>query len=242
MPAPDFNAQTTDAPIQTQVWKMIYLARRNPALAPEDFPQAWREHSALGRQCRNVGERVLSVAQCSRLLDVPLPGASADYDGVNLLLLRDRDAATMIWSDPETLAVMRPDEPRVFDRYVRDFTLVCREQVLRDAPRSAVVLHGFLRRRPGLSAESLLQAIAEAGSAGPFDAAQRIVLNEVMDTPPPGYEYDAIVEWWFDSVPAVHQAFGGRDDLRAGLPAPLAQALDGAGSVFLLTRVTHSRP
>ena len=29
-------------------WKMIYLARRNPALAPEQFPQAWREHSALG--------------------------------------------------------------------------------------------------------------------------------------------------------------------------------------------------
>lgn len=28
-------------------WKMIYLARRNPALAPEQFPQAWREHSAL---------------------------------------------------------------------------------------------------------------------------------------------------------------------------------------------------
>jgi len=106
MHAPDFNAKTPDA----LVWKMIYLARRNPALAPEDFPQAWREHSALGRQCRNVGERVLSVAQCSRLLDVPLPGSSADYDGVNLLVLRDRDAATMIWSDPETLAVMRPDD------------------------------------------------------------------------------------------------------------------------------------
>jgi hypothetical protein len=40
------------------VWKMIYLARRNPALRPEEFAQAWREHSALGRQCRNVGQRV----------------------------------------------------------------------------------------------------------------------------------------------------------------------------------------
>jgi hypothetical protein len=241
MPAPDFkatfNATTTDAP----VWKMIYLARRNPALAPEDFPQAWRGHSALGRQCRNVGERVLGVAQCSRLLDVRLPGTSVDYDGVNLLLLRDRDAATLIWSDPETLAVMRPDEPRVFDRYVRDFTLVCREQVLRDAPRSAVVLHGFLRRRPGLAADSCLRAIEAGGSAGPFDAAQRIVLNEVVDTPPPGYDYDAIVEWWFESVSAVQQAFGGRGIL-AQLPEPLARSVAVAGSVFLLTRVTHSRP
>lgn len=238
MPAPDFNATTPDTP----VWKMVYLARRNPALAPEDFPQAWREHSALGRQCRNVGERVLSVAQCSRLLDVPMPGASVDYDGVNLLLLRDRDAATMIWSDPETLAVMRPDEPRVFDRYVRDFTLVCRERVLRDAPRSEFVLHGFLHRRHGLAAESFLRAIDAAGSAGPFNASPRIVLNEVVDTPPPGYDYDAIVEWWFESLLAVQQAFEGCDNLRAGLPAPLAQVLDGAASVFLLTRVTHSRP
>ena len=70
-------------------WKMIYLARRNPALAPEDFPQAWREHSALGAGCTNVRDKVKSVRQCSRDLEnTPrLPGATADYDGVNLLVL-----------------------------------------------------------------------------------------------------------------------------------------------------------
>ena len=45
-------------------WKMIYLAQRNPALAPEQFPQAWREHSALGAGCTNVRGKVLSVAAC----------------------------------------------------------------------------------------------------------------------------------------------------------------------------------
>ena len=40
-------------------WKMIYLARRNPGLKPEEFPQAWREHSALGAQCTNVKAKVL---------------------------------------------------------------------------------------------------------------------------------------------------------------------------------------
>ena len=44
-------------------WKMIYLARRNPALTAEQFPQAWREHSALGAGCTNVREKVLSVAE-----------------------------------------------------------------------------------------------------------------------------------------------------------------------------------
>ncbi|MEG2048762.1 MAG: hypothetical protein RR100_18070, partial [Comamonas sp.] len=69
---------------QPTVWKMIYLARRNPALAAADFPQAWREHSALGRQCKNVGQRVKAVAQCSRQLQADAPALSTDYDGVNL--------------------------------------------------------------------------------------------------------------------------------------------------------------
>jgi hypothetical protein len=79
------------------------------------------------------------------------PVAATDYDGVNLLVLRDLQAATDIWNDAETLAIMRPDEPRVFSTYVRELHPGLREQVLRDAPRSGVVLVGFLRR-PGLAA------------------------------------------------------------------------------------------
>ena len=75
--------------------KMIYLARRNPVLAPEDFAQAWREHSALGAGCSNVRDKVLSVSQCSRVLTLPgLVGAADDYDGVNLLLMRDLQQCT----------------------------------------------------------------------------------------------------------------------------------------------------
>lgn len=108
-------------------WTLIYRARRNPTLAPATFPQAWREHSALARPCRNVQDKVLGVAQCSRLLAFDLPGASADYDGVGLLQLRDGDAVNDLWSDAETLAIMRPDGLRVFSIYVREFALVCRE-------------------------------------------------------------------------------------------------------------------
>lgn len=128
-------------------WKMIYLAKRNPALAPEDFPQAWREHSALGRQCRNVRDKVLGVRQCSRVLeraDVPC-GASTAYDGVNLLTLRDRQAADDIWSDEETLRIMRPDEPRVFSTYVRDFALTACETVLVDGDETEVCMVLLLR-------------------------------------------------------------------------------------------------
>ena len=111
---------------QPTVWKMIYLARRNPSLAAADFPQAWREHSALGRQCKNVGQRVKAVAQCSRQLQADAPALSTDYDGVNLMVLADREAGSAIWDDPETLAIMRPDEPRVFADYVSNFSVLCR--------------------------------------------------------------------------------------------------------------------
>lgn len=228
-------------------WKMIYLARRNPALAPEQFPQAWREHSALGAKCTNVRDKVRSVTQCSRILEGPLlPGAATDYDGVNLLLLRDLQAATDIWNDAETLAIMRPDEPRVFSTYVRDFTLVCEEQVIKDVPRSGTCLVGFLRRREDSTAADWRARLAQAQpvswmSRGAFAAAGRVVHNAVHLPPPPGYEYDSICEWWFDSPETARTAVGD-SDLRDHLQAALGSIADLPRSVFMFTRVTHSRP
>lgn len=228
-----------------QQWKMIYLARRNPRLAPAAFPQAWREHSALGRQCHNVQDKVLGVAQCSRLLDLDLPGVSADYDGVGLLRLRDLDAANDIWSDAETLAIMRPDEPRVFSTHVRNFTLVCREYPLRDAPRSDCVLYGFLRRPPGLSKVEFnaawLDGSARWMSGDVLHKAVRVVHNIVVQAPPPDYAFDGIVEWWFDSPAALRTAFA-TGGVPAGLPAAYTDLMNLLGSVFIATQVTHSRP
>lgn len=221
-------------------WKMIYLARRNHTLAPEDFPQAWREHSALGRECRNVQDKVRAVRQCARVLDRPgVPnGASADYDGVNLLSLRDRQAADDIWNDEETLRIMRPDEPRVFSTYVRDFTLVAQEQVLRDGEETGVCLTLFLRSAPG---ERLQAHDFAAVSAAPWVTATRLVWNTVEGERPPSYEYDAIVEAWFTSVEAVAGAFG-RVSVWMRLPGALMDQVDVARSVCLLTHVTHRRP
>lgn len=219
-------------------WKMIYLAQRNPALAPEAFPQAWREHSALGRQCRNVQDKVLGVRQCSRVLDRPdVPqGASAAYDGVNLLLLRDRQAADDIWSDEETLRIMRPDEPRVFSTYVRDFTLVAEEHVLVDGDETGVCVALFLRAVPHLT-------VGDFGAlpGSPWAAAVRLVWNTVEGERPPGYEFDAIVEAWFASVDAVAAAFGDAA-VWTQLPASLSGRVDAARSVCMLTHVTHRRP
>ena len=187
--------------MKTSPWKMIYLARRNPTLAPEEFAQAWREHSALGRTCRNVQDKVLGVNQCTRLReggeDGGIPGVSVDYDGVNLLPLRDERVATELWDDTETRAVMRPDEPRVFSTYVRDFTLVCRERVLRDSARTDFTVFAFLRRATALKQSDFNAAWFDGNPQPWLDAsallkAQRIVHNSVVQTPPPGSDYDGL--------------------------------------------------
>lgn len=229
-------------------WKMIYLARRNPALAAEDFPQAWREHSALGAGCTNVRDKVKSVRQCSRdLANTPrLAGASADYDGVNLLLLRDRQAADDIWNDEETLRIMRPDEPRVFSTYVRNFTLVAEETVLRDGEPTDCVVAAFLGLREGASPAELDRALAATDAAQwladpALGAAVRLVLNRVDGTPPPGYDYALIFEAWYPSPAEAVHAFDATA-LPARLPRALADCMAPARSVTLLTRVTHRRP
>lgn len=229
-------------------WKMIYLARRNPALAPEDFPQAWREHSALGAGCTNVRDKVKSVRQCSRDLEnTPrLAGASADYDGVNLLVLRDRQAADDIWGDEETLRIMRPDEPRVFSTYVRHFTLVAEETVLQGGEPTDCVVAAFLGLREGAGPADLDRALAAADAAEwladpAFGAAVRLVLNRVDGTPPPGYDYALILEAWYPSPASAVRAFDATA-LPARLPRALADCIDPARSVTLLTRVTHRRP
>lgn len=218
--------------------KLIYLARRNPALAPEDFPQAWREHSALGRQCRNVQDRVLGVTQCVRMLNRLAPDASTDYDGLNLLALRDRASADAIWTDPETLAIMRPDEPRVFDRYVRECTLVARERVLQHGPAGDALLVAFLKRREGVASADFERALGM--HPRPWPAVCRSVLNLVEPQRPAGYDYDAIIEWWFLDQQHMSRAIAGRG-LAAALPVLHQTVCQLTASVFMPCRVSHRR-
>lgn len=220
-------------------WTMIYLARRNPALAEADFAQAWREHSALGRQCRNVQDKVLGVTQCTRIMTGSPSGAHTDYDGVNLLQLRDLGVATDIWNDPETRAIMRPDELRVFDRYVRDFTLVAHEQVLTDLPPGGAVLIGFVRRLPDLAQADFLQGMALLPS--PWPQTGRVVLNAVAPERPAGYDFDAIVEWWFQDAEALGMAIEGRG-LRETLAHSMGHLCAMDAAVWMATQVTHRRP
>jgi hypothetical protein len=231
---------SNNAPMQADAWKMIYLAKRNPQLAPAEFAQAWREHSALGRQCRNVQDKVLGVTQCTSILSMgtsnSLQGIYQNADGVNLLQIRDLQVASDIWNDPETQAIMKPDELRVFDRYVREFTLVAKEDVLVNAPAGKAVLLGFLTNISDVP--SLRQASLEFSSWNP---GQRLVLNVVLAERPAGYNFDGIVEWWFDDTHSMIERLGA-SAVQAQLQSSLGAWCHLQSSVFMATEVTHRRP
>lgn len=226
-------------------YKMIYLAQRNPGLTEEQFPQAWREHSALGRQCPNVQGKITAVTQCSRVLGEPqLPGTSADYDGVNIMVLRDLQAARDIWDDDDVRTVMRPDELRVFADHVVHFTLVAEEQEIKSDPQGNFALIGFHARPEALPANLFVQdwlallrkqLLQEAGK----NPVGRCVANAVILPPPPGYEFDLITEFWFNRL----------EDMAAMTDSPAAQVLlrgphpDGRiASITVAIQVTHRRP
>ena len=225
------------------VWKMIYLARRNPKLAAQEFAQAWREHSALGRQCRNVGQRLHAVAQCSRVLHAKAPLLSESHDGVNLMVLADQASGTLIWDDPETLRIMRPDEPRVFADYVRNCALVCQEHVLHTErtggvrPQNGqVILLGFLQRSSAWTAAAQApQSLPQAWSADALAHACRVVCNTVQEPGPAEHGFRFVVEWWFEGLKQARAA-------AQGLAAIPLDGEHGRGdAIFVLTQVTHSR-
>ena len=216
-------------------WKMIYLAKRNPALAAGDAAPVWPAHTAPGAQhCTRV--------RSDGAEDGGLHGASADYDGVQLLPLRDLEAAASIQNSAEAL--------------------VCGEQVLLDAPPSAVVVFGFLRRNATVSKSAFdaawIDGPKEAWLSSPtLKTAVRVVHNHVVQTPPEGgesTEFDGVAEWWFDSAAAARAAFADSRsgasaagathgvvdmrsavrDLRCQLPAPYSVLVDLKQSVFVL--------
>ena len=71
--------------------------------------------------------------------------------------------------------------------------------------------------------------------------ALRVLHNSVAQTPPVGYDYDGIADWWFTSADAARAALA-TGDLRARLPAAYVSVADLARSVFMSTRVSHRRP
>jgi hypothetical protein len=232
-------------------YKMIYLAKRNPSCAPEDWPKLWRSHPREMSQYPVIGSYIEKLSYCARVLDPRLdgepfdpPGVSRDYDGVAVVSSPSPDMHEINFP-PEVYEKVLADERRVFSTTVENFAMKNREVLTLGDVRGPAAVIRFLARRPGLSHPAFVDRWT-ALDAGPAEAAlaagriTRHVRNAIVAEPPPGYDYDATSETWFASEADAVRAFA--DPALAPLVTGLPDICDPARCVTMLTHVVFRLP
>lgn len=194
--------------------KLVYLAKRNPALSHRAFVQRWRQHGALGRSLprwRNIARYVHYDALHP---GGATPGLATGYDGIGLIWHRSPAARAAHLADRHSREQMERDELETFAAPVASFCLLARETVLLPPARTvqaAVKLTRFLRAPAHAFAATC--AAAAAGLRAQLQAHAAAVLGHVIDVPLPpergerwGLESDCIEELWFADVAAALRA------------------------------------
>ena len=233
-------------------FKLIYLARRNPSVAEEDWPRVWRSHAVFCSQFPSIGADFSGLFYCSRVLEPRLdgqpfdpPGAARDYDGVAFAAGPSLEAVSPRMQ-PELRAKVDEDELRVFATYTPEFSFRCQEVLVHGgAPGGAAVVR-FLARKPGSSPDDFLAhwngpyAEGAQRAADASGSVTRYVHDRLVQPPPPDYPFDGITETWFADPEAAARSFV--DPALAPLSEGLAAFCDPSRCVTLLTRVTHRWP
>jgi hypothetical protein len=233
-------------------FKLIYLARRNPSIAAEDWPRMWRSHAVFASQFPDIGAHFSSLLYCSRIFFPSLegapfapPGASQDHDGAAIVASPSRDGLNIDMA-PETRARIEQDELRVFDVPTPHCTLRCKETLVYGGAAGEGAVIRFLKRKPGESPGDFLRHFRKRHAETAMSAARaapritRYVQNELAEDPPPGCPFDGVSETWFAAAQDAVQSFA--DPTLAPVSADLSAFCDLERSVTLLTQVIHRWP
>lgn len=224
-PSPTARAFT---PRPGAMYKLAYLAQRSPALAADEFPQAWREHSQLARSFgTSLGKHFLSSRQCVKERASGIDASfDNDYDGSTILGMKSWEDLLAARYHPHALDELLEDEKRVFAGEVDDWTMAIEENVLKDGEATRNVLLSFLAPRGGddFAARSLAEARRISGLV---PQASRIVWNEVVD-PAKAYPFAALIEVWMPDLPAAIDAAGNSQIVSAIEQGAIADPANGA--------------
>lgn len=110
--------------------KLIYLTRRNPAFAREEWTARWRQHGALGMS-RARWKNVRRYVHCDLIEPQGEEGAYlGDHDGVGLIWHRSVEHRNAHFSDNEAQEVMEADEDETFAEKIWLHCLSAEEQII----------------------------------------------------------------------------------------------------------------
>lgn len=220
--------------------KTIYLANRHPRLTRAQFAERWKRHGSIGGSLDPRIREVAALRYC--LTHDPadlLPSATDEHDGVALLGLRSLLSTPAMASLLMDNEVAYADELRTFERPVEEFTLFAASELLVAGDETSVVVIDFVRRRPDVPPTTYFRTCDEAREADLTESGllalglRRWVRNALVGTPARGFAYDAVHEWWFDSIEAVAAA-------REGIETMVARSqsiTDRSNSTLLVTTV-----
>ena len=221
-------------------YKLIYLARRNPALKAEEFPQAWREHSQLASSfATSLGKHFLSSHQCVKDWAGGLnPAFENGYDGSTILGMKSWEDLLAARYHPHSLDELQKDEERVFAGPVDDWTMAVEENVIVDGEAGSHVLLAFIAPSPAINGDFAQRSLAAASTlAQAAPAATRIVWNKVVD-PASAYDFAAVAECWFASADAARRA---ADDAQVVAALEQPGIADADQSVCLFARINLAK-
>jgi hypothetical protein len=183
--------------------RIVYLARRNPALDHDAWLPEWRRHWALAsRQAES--STVRRYLQCEVLFDAherPRDGLGISEYASEADRERNRSAS-------EYHAIMQTDELRVFDGLVEKTATFVRQRVLAGSGLGPYKLVRFVRRDPRVSAEDFVEAWAGEHARRVCSLREDLLgYAQSMTVPPrlPSSQLavDGLEEFWFADVRAA---------------------------------------
>lgn len=229
------------------MYKLIYLARRNPSCSREDWPEHWRSHATFAGQFAFIANDITYSCYCNRIdqpvlegRPVEVPGLSGDHDGVAIGVSSRVETLKGGGFTAEERKLIDRDELRVFDMLTPEFSYYCTETVLKEGKYGLYGLIRFLARKPEMSPEDFRQwfegEFAAAARASIDDTVVRHALDIPTHGPLPRFPFDAITDCWFDSEDDAVRAA-----LNPAIPEAMAEMCDMEASVTMLTHAYRRR-
>lgn len=229
------------------MYKLIYLARRNPSCTREDWPEHWRSHATFAGQFAFIANDITYSCYCNRIdqprlegRPVEVPGLSHAHDGVAVGVSPTVETLKGGGFSKEERALIDQDELRVFDMLTPEFSYYCTETVLKPGKYGEYGLIRFLARKPELSPEAFRQWFEGEFADAARAATDASVVRHALDTPTHGplplFPFDAITDCWFDSEDDAVRAA-----LDPAIPQALAEMCDMEASVTMLTHAYRRR-
>lgn len=174
--------------------KWLYLSGRGAGIDREQFPKEWKGHAELS----GIFPQVMDYFRDSVIYSLIDVVPERDFIAMAALKLHNEDAVRTVLSYPDAVAVIHPDEVRVFGQLIGEVSFAAHEEVIVSGPLPPIgensAFAWVTRKSTAKEGDFISHLVSVVGGfAGRTD---RAVINWRHDGlfPNTVYHVDAVVE------------------------------------------------